>query len=181
MTTSAARRCSCDGPQAAKKLLHIQGRLERVDAIIRRGKDAYLAGDLLQEAGDSLMMKLGEAANRLSRLGVLAPDGVEWALAVANPQLHHPPVQRDQPRPDLAHAPARSPYLARIVGTAIRGSRVDGPRTARLRTTSRQQATAFETPPHPVALRIALWSSDLVAPSLVPHADVRRLRNVTRS
>lgn len=30
------------------------------------------------------MMKLGEAANRVSRLGVLAPDGVEWALAVAN-------------------------------------------------------------------------------------------------
>lgn len=30
------------------------------------------------------MMKLGEAANRLSRLGVLAPEGVEWALAVAN-------------------------------------------------------------------------------------------------
>ena len=33
------------------------------------------------------MMKLGEAANRLSRLGVLAPDGVEWALAVANRNL----------------------------------------------------------------------------------------------
>lgn len=30
------------------------------------------------------MMKLGEAANRLSRLGVLAPNGVEWALALAN-------------------------------------------------------------------------------------------------
>ncbi len=30
------------------------------------------------------MMKLGEAANRLSRLGVLAPDEVDWALAVAN-------------------------------------------------------------------------------------------------
>ena len=30
------------------------------------------------------MMRLGEAANRLTRLGVLAPDGVEWALAVAN-------------------------------------------------------------------------------------------------
>lgn len=26
------------------------------------------------------MMKLGEEANRLSRLGVLAPDGVEWIL-----------------------------------------------------------------------------------------------------
>jgi len=43
-----------------------------------------LGDDPLQEAGDSLMMKLGEAANRLSTLGVLAPDGVEWALAVAN-------------------------------------------------------------------------------------------------
>ena len=70
--------------KAAKELLHIQAWLGRVDEIVRRGKEAYLADDLLQEAGDSLMMKLGEAANRLSRLDVLAPDGVEWALAVAN-------------------------------------------------------------------------------------------------
>jgi uncharacterized protein with HEPN domain len=70
--------------RAAKELLHIKGWLERVDEIIAKGKDAYRADDLLQEAGDSLMMKLGEAANRLSKLGVLAPDGIEWALAVAN-------------------------------------------------------------------------------------------------
>ena len=70
--------------KAAKELLHIRGWLERVEEIIARGKGAYLADALLQEAGDSLMMKLGEAANRLSRLDVLAPDGVEWALAVAN-------------------------------------------------------------------------------------------------
>ncbi len=69
---------------AAKELLHIHSWLSRVDEIVQRGKAAYLADDLLQEAGDSLMMKLGEAANRLSRLDVLAPDGVEWALAVAN-------------------------------------------------------------------------------------------------
>ena len=69
---------------AAKELLHIQAWMARVDEIVRRGREAYLADDLLQEAGDSLMMKLGEAANRLSRLDVLAPDGVEWALAVAN-------------------------------------------------------------------------------------------------
>ena len=69
---------------AAKELLHIDGWLDRSAQIVERGKDAYLADDLLQEAGDSLMMKLGEAANRLSRLDVLAPDGVEWALAVAN-------------------------------------------------------------------------------------------------
>jgi uncharacterized protein with HEPN domain len=30
------------------------------------------------------MMKVGEAADRLSRLGVLEPEGVDWALAVAN-------------------------------------------------------------------------------------------------
>ena len=50
--------------KAAKELLHIKGWLDRVDEILERGKDAYLADDLLQEAGDSLMMKLGEAANR---------------------------------------------------------------------------------------------------------------------
>ena len=70
--------------RAAKELLHIQGWLDRVDQIAERGEDVYLADALLQEAGDSLMMKVGEAANRLSRLGVLEPDGVEWALAVAN-------------------------------------------------------------------------------------------------
>ncbi|HEY0888470.1 MAG TPA: HepT-like ribonuclease domain-containing protein [Nocardioides sp.] len=70
--------------RAAKELVHILGWLERVGDISQRGKDAYIADELLQEAGDSLMMKLGEAANRLSRLGILAPDGVEWALAVAN-------------------------------------------------------------------------------------------------
>ncbi len=70
--------------RAAKELLHIQGWLTRVDEIVDRGRSAYLKDDLLQEAGDSLMMKLGEAANRLARLGILAPEGVEWALAVAN-------------------------------------------------------------------------------------------------
>lgn len=30
------------------------------------------------------MMKVGQAANRLARMGVLEPDGVQWALAVAN-------------------------------------------------------------------------------------------------
>jgi uncharacterized protein with HEPN domain len=70
--------------KAAKELVHIRGWLDHVQEIVERGKDAYLADALLQEAGDSLMMKLGEAANRLSKLGVLAPEGVEWALAVAN-------------------------------------------------------------------------------------------------
>ncbi len=70
--------------KAAKELLHIHTWLLRVEEINSRGKDAYMGDHLLQEAGDSLMMKLGESANRLSRLGLLAPEGVEWSLAVAN-------------------------------------------------------------------------------------------------
>ncbi len=70
--------------RAAKELLHIEAWLDRVDEIVARGRRSYLDDDLLQEAGDSLMMKLGEAAGRLSRLSVLPPNGVEWALAVAN-------------------------------------------------------------------------------------------------
>jgi uncharacterized protein with HEPN domain len=70
--------------KAAKELLHIRGWLTRAEEIVARGKAAYLADDLLQEAGDSLMMKLGEAAGRLAKLDVLAPEGVDWALAIAN-------------------------------------------------------------------------------------------------
>lgn len=66
--------------KTAKELLHIQGWLARVAEVVERGRDTYLVDDLLQEAGDSLMMKLGEAANRLSKLGVLAPEGVDWAV-----------------------------------------------------------------------------------------------------
>ncbi|MFP5308632.1 MAG: DUF86 domain-containing protein [Actinomycetes bacterium] len=70
--------------RAAKELLHIHDWLSKADQIVERGRDCYLTDELLQEAGDSLMMKLGEAANRLSRPGVAAPEGVDWALAVAN-------------------------------------------------------------------------------------------------
>jgi len=70
--------------RAAKELMHIQTWLVRMSEIVERGQQAYLEDALLQEAGDSLMMKLGEAANRLSRLEVLAPAEVEWAIAIAN-------------------------------------------------------------------------------------------------
>ena len=70
--------------RAAKELAHIRSWLGGVDVIVARGRDAYLDDLILQEAGDSLMIKLGEAANRLARLDVLAPAGVDWALAVAN-------------------------------------------------------------------------------------------------
>ncbi|MGI5951473.1 MAG: DUF86 domain-containing protein [Brooklawnia sp.] len=70
--------------RVAKELVHIEGWLVQAAEIAARGREAYLADGILQEAGDSLMMKLGEAATRLARLEVLAPEGVEWALAIAN-------------------------------------------------------------------------------------------------
>ena len=38
--------------KAAKELMHIDGWLDRSGEIVERGRDAYLADDLLQEAGD---------------------------------------------------------------------------------------------------------------------------------
>jgi hypothetical protein len=49
--------------RAAKELVHIRGWLDGVAVIVGQGRDAYLNDFILQEAGDSLMMKLGEAAN----------------------------------------------------------------------------------------------------------------------
>ena len=135
MMTSAARRCCCDGPQAAKELLHIEGRLERVDEIMQRGKGAYLADALLQGAGDTLMMKLEEAANRLARRARTRRSRV--GPRCCEPQLHHPPVRRDQPRTDLAQALARSPGMEVILGAAVRGGLDHDRRRLRLTTTAR--------------------------------------------
>jgi hypothetical protein len=52
----------------------------RADETVAQGKTAYLGDDLLQAAGDSLMMKLGKVAGRMSTLDVLAPGGVDWRL-----------------------------------------------------------------------------------------------------
>lgn len=70
--------------RAAKELLHLDAWLAQVERIAEHGREAYLEDGILQEAGDSLMMKVGEAANRLSRQGMPAPPGVDWGLAVAN-------------------------------------------------------------------------------------------------
>ena len=70
--------------KVAKELLHIESWLDRADEIVSLGENVYLHDSLVQEAGDSIMMKLGEAARRMIALEVPAPDGVDWALAIAN-------------------------------------------------------------------------------------------------
>ena len=50
----------------AKEFLHLREWLRRAGEIVESGKDRYDSDELLQEAGDSLMMKIGEAADRKS-------------------------------------------------------------------------------------------------------------------
>ena len=68
----------------AKEFLHLREWLGRATQLVDTGNDAYEANSLLQEAGDSLMMKIGETANRLDRAGVEPPAGVRWSDAVSN-------------------------------------------------------------------------------------------------
>ena len=70
--------------KTAKEFLHLRDWLGKAQELIGAGRDAYTNDQFRQEAGDSLMMKLGEAANRLLRAGVVAPEGVVWADAIAN-------------------------------------------------------------------------------------------------
>ncbi len=70
--------------RTAKDLVHLRHWLARAQEIVDCGKDAYLAEPLLQEAGNSLMMKIGEAANRLARAEVRPPRGIDWSDAVGN-------------------------------------------------------------------------------------------------
>lgn len=68
---------------SARDLLHVEEWLEVAREIVANGREAYDGSRVLQEAGDSVMMKIGEAANRLDRAGVL-PDGVHWPQAIDN-------------------------------------------------------------------------------------------------
>jgi len=70
--------------KVAKEYLHVRDWLTRAQEIVDAGMEAYDANPLLQEAGDSLMMKIGEAANWLDRAGVAAPKGHAWSDAVGN-------------------------------------------------------------------------------------------------
>lgn len=70
--------------RTAKEYLHIRDWLSLAEQIVSRGEAAYLADPVAREAGDSILMKIGEAAGRLARSEVAPPDGVRWADAIAN-------------------------------------------------------------------------------------------------
>ena len=70
--------------RTAKEYLHIRDWLSLAEQIVSRSEAAYLIDPVAQEAGDSILMKLGEAAGRLARSGVAPPEGVAWVDAIAN-------------------------------------------------------------------------------------------------
>jgi len=77
--------------RVAKELLHIQRWLSVAATIVIKGKGAYNSDVIAQEAGDSLMIKIGEAAKTLAARDVRPPEGVSWSDAAKNREklAHH--------------------------------------------------------------------------------------------
>lgn len=70
--------------RAAKELLHIRDWSRIVTLIVDQGDERYLEDLVLQQAGDALMMRIGEAANRLSRLDDPDLGHIDWISAIDN-------------------------------------------------------------------------------------------------
>ena len=75
----------------AQDLLHIKRWLSIAASIVARGRNAYDTDPVAQEAGDSLMIKIGEASKNLAARGAMAPTGVTWSDAARNREklAHH--------------------------------------------------------------------------------------------
>lgn len=119
--------------RTAKEYLHIRDWLKLAQQIVDQGEDAYLSDPLLQEAGDSIMMKIGEAA-------VDSPSKMQFPLKACDGQKRLRTGTGSRPRtcdglsgrstpapadPWPAEALRRSsvssrPYLTHIVATTTR-------------------------------------------------------------
>ena len=77
--------------RVAKELLHIQRWLDVVESIVDSGKDSYDRDPVAQEAGDSLIIKIGEASKYLAARGIVPPAGANWSDAAKNREVlaHH--------------------------------------------------------------------------------------------
>ena len=98
--------------RTAKEYLHLQDWLMKAPLIVSSGREEYDENELLQEAGDSLILKIGEAANRLGRVGEPEPAGLTWATVVANRNwiIH----QYDQIDRDITWSTLEFPYQSWI-------------------------------------------------------------------
>jgi uncharacterized protein with HEPN domain len=115
--------------RVAKELLHIQRWLVIAASIVHRGKAAYDTDPVAQEAGDSLMMKIGEAAKHLALRDTEAPAGVKWSDAARNREklaLHYSIVDRNLTWQTLSVSlPEWEKALAPLFHTATRTLETD--------------------------------------------------------
>ncbi len=70
--------------KVAYEFIHLFGWFQRIENLTVQGKDHYLSEPIFMEAGDSLLMKIGESINRISKMGFPAPTGVTWSDAINN-------------------------------------------------------------------------------------------------
>lgn len=117
--------------RAAKELLHIQKWLSIAASIVTRGKDTYDADLIAQEAGDSLMIKIGEASKYLALRGIGAPQGVSWSDAAKNREKlahHYSIVDRNLTWQTLSVSlPEWERALAPLFQQAAQTVKADGP------------------------------------------------------
>lgn len=123
--------------RVAKELLHIQRWLSVAASIVAKGKDAYDADEVAQEAGDSLMIKIGEAAKTLATRGVQAPAGVSWSDAAKNREKlahHYSVIDRNVTWQTLSVSlPAWERSLAPLFAEATVALGFDGPESSQSR------------------------------------------------
>jgi len=70
--------------KVAYELIHLSAWFQRIEELTAHGRDQYLSDALMMEAGDSLLMKIGESINRISKMEFPAPAGITWADAISN-------------------------------------------------------------------------------------------------
>lgn len=116
--------------RVAKELLHIQRWLAIAASIVAQGKSSYDTDEVAQEAGDSLMIKIGESSKTLAAYAVPAPAGVNWSDAAKNREIlahHYSVTDREVTWRTLSVSlPAWGLALAPMFSEAAEVLRVDG-------------------------------------------------------
>jgi|AntAceMinimDraft_6_1070360.scaffolds.fasta_scaffold01420_2 uncharacterized protein with HEPN domain len=70
--------------KVAYELIHLFDWFQRIEELTAHGHGQYMSNALNMEAGDSLLMKIGESIKRISKTGFPAPNGVIWSEAISN-------------------------------------------------------------------------------------------------
>jgi uncharacterized protein with HEPN domain len=70
--------------KVAHELIHLFDWFKRIEELTAHGHGQYMSNALIMEAGDSLLMKIGESIKRISKTGFPAPNGVIWSEAISN-------------------------------------------------------------------------------------------------